>query len=449
MVRNRVVGSAPLLAEDKDSWVNAREPMRFTKLVLENWRNFTHVDITLGTRAFFVGANASGKSNLLDVFRFLKELAEPGGGLRRALDVNRRGLRAVRSLHARKNHVTIEIGAEINAVRWRYALTLEPRGRTAAGTVQSERVERDDKVLFDRPDDDDDLDPERLEQTYLEQKGQNVEFRELVTFLASVQYTHVVPQLVRDPGGAQDRERFGEALGADFVEQIARCKPRERDRRLGQIGEALRSVLPQFDELVFEKDEVGRPHLKTKYKHWRKPGAWQREDQFSDGTLRLLGVLWYLSGNRAPLLLEEPELSLHPSAVRQLPRILAGVGASTERQVLLSTHSPDLLGDTGIAPDEVFLLLPTHAATEVQAGNLNPRLVDVAAADQPLGPTVEAITRPKDILKLASWPRRARQRGSRGTRRRTLDASLHSDSRSAPSRPGHSRMRSRWSQRFM
>ena len=71
-----------------------------TLLRLTNWRNFRDASIPLVARTFVVGPNASGKSNLLDALRFLKELAEDGGGLQRAVSV-RGGLKALRSLHAR------------------------------------------------------------------------------------------------------------------------------------------------------------------------------------------------------------------------------------------------------------------------------------------------------------------------------------------------------------
>lgn len=47
--------------------------LRFRKLRLKNWKNFESVDIDLRDRMFLVGPNASGKSNLLDAFRFLPD----------------------------------------------------------------------------------------------------------------------------------------------------------------------------------------------------------------------------------------------------------------------------------------------------------------------------------------------------------------------------------------
>lgn len=59
--------------------------MQFTRLKLKNWRNFTRVDLALGERLFITGPNASGKSNLMDAFRFLRDIAKSGGGLQEAV----------------------------------------------------------------------------------------------------------------------------------------------------------------------------------------------------------------------------------------------------------------------------------------------------------------------------------------------------------------------------
>ena len=76
--------------------------MRIKSIKLRNWRNFTDVDVSLESRTFIVGANASGKSNFLDVFRFFRDVASvSGGGLQKALK-DRGGLPKVRSLAARK-----------------------------------------------------------------------------------------------------------------------------------------------------------------------------------------------------------------------------------------------------------------------------------------------------------------------------------------------------------
>ncbi|HLA43889.1 MAG TPA: AAA family ATPase, partial [Aggregatilineales bacterium] len=61
--------------------------MRFSRIELTNWKNFQHIEVDLPDRVFLIGPNASGKSNFLDAFRFLRDLARPGGGLQNACEV--------------------------------------------------------------------------------------------------------------------------------------------------------------------------------------------------------------------------------------------------------------------------------------------------------------------------------------------------------------------------
>ena len=76
--------------------------MIVTRMRVKNWRNFKEFDVRLQERQFIVGPNASGKSNLLDVFRFLRDIAKSdGGGLQKAVN-DRGGVSKLRCLAARK-----------------------------------------------------------------------------------------------------------------------------------------------------------------------------------------------------------------------------------------------------------------------------------------------------------------------------------------------------------
>jgi predicted ATPase len=127
--------------------------------------------------------------------------------------------------------------------------------------------------------------------------------------------------------------------------------------------------VPQLKELKDVKDETGIPHLEAVYQHWRPHGAKQREDQFSDGTLRLIGLLWSLLESDSMLLLEEPELSLNSGIIRKLPALMYRVQKQKKRQmrqIMISTHSSDLLSDAGIGGEEVLLLTPDEDGTRVE-----------------------------------------------------------------------------------
>ncbi len=347
-----------------------RSALRFAEIHLRNWRNFLNVDTPLQWRAFLVGPNASGKSNLLDAFRFLADIVTVGGGFQEAV-LKRGGVSRLRCLAARRNpdivlHVCL--GKSNGGFEWEYELHFSQNSQQQP-VVKKERVLREGEEILARPLEEDRKDPARLTQTYLEQINANQEFREISTFFGSVRYLHLVPQLVRDPDRSLGRKN--DPYGGDFLEQVARTPDRTQKSRLKHIQNALRVAVPQLAEIELFRDERGAPHLRGKYEHWRPQGAWQAEDQFSDGTLRLMGLLWSALDGAGPLLLEEPELSLHPEVVRFIPQMFARIQRRLNRQFLVSTHSSDLLRDDGIGLDEVLLLQPGENGTTVHvAGEL-------------------------------------------------------------------------------
>jgi predicted ATPase len=342
-----------------------KRALRFTSIHLENWRNFAQVEVDLQRRVFLVGPNASGKSNFLDVFRFLHDIVSVGGGFQEAVR-RRGGVSSLRCLAARRYSdlvVRVRIGGEENLSAWEYELRFTQDNRQRP-MINKERISRQGTQLLSRPIDQDQKDTERLTQTFLEQVNVNQEFREVADFFASVRYLHIVPQLVREPDRSVGRRN--DPFGGDFLEQLARTPEKTRNAWLHRIRDALRVAVPQLNELELWRDVRGTPHLRGKYEHWRPQGAWQTEDRFSDGTLRLMGLLWALLAGTGPLLLEEPELSLHPDVVRFIPQMFARIQRRTGRQVLVSTHSMDLLRDDGIGLDEVLLLEPRTEGTSVQ-----------------------------------------------------------------------------------
>jgi predicted ATPase len=327
-----------------------------------------------------IGANASGKSNLLDVFRFLRTIAQSeGGGLQKALK-ERGGLSKLRSLHARRDpevRIEVEISEEQDddVPMWRYVLAFKSEGKGQQRVlIQEELVERDGVVVQSRPNKADKADPARLTQTFMEQINNNAEFRELAEHFSATTYLHVVPQLLKHGDEIAGRMVENDPFGQGLLQRIARTPTKTRDARLRRIQQALEVAVPQFSQLHFEQDPAtGYPHLKANFKHWRVHGSWQREDQFSDGTLRLIGFLWALQEGDGLLLLEEPELSLNDEITKHIPLMVDRVlrlrkKGSFLRQVFATTHNQSLIAAV-TDPDAILLLEPSDDGTVVRTAS--------------------------------------------------------------------------------
>lgn len=383
--------------------------MRISRVVAANWRNFKTVDFPLSTRLFIVGPNASGKSNLLDILRFLADISRPGGSLTAALE-SRGGLSKVRSLFARnykKGQLILEIHLEDGDDRWMYRLAIRgQRGGKNLPVVSEERVEQNGIVILERPDAADIADADRLTQTHLEQISANQPFRVIADYFSKVSYFHLVPQLIRD---ASIVARPNDPYGSDFIARINGTPQRTRNAWLGRLENALQVAVPEFASLAVDVDSAGHPHLHAGYKNWRSSPAQQSESEFSDGTLRLIGLLWTVvstPSNGGVLLLEEPELSLNSAIVRTIPTMLATLVRDRSTQIILSTHAPELLDDEGVRADEVLVLRVGSDGTKSSLLSEIPEVRSDVEAELPLSDIVSTLIAPDDLRELARVGRR-------------------------------------------
>jgi predicted ATPase len=380
--------------------------MLVSHLKVKNWRNFSLVDIPLRQRQFIVGPNAAGKSNFLDIFRFLRDIAKSeGGGFQKAVK-NRGGMSKLRCLSARRDP-EINIELELSDILdepplWRYAIGIKQETRGYRQPyVSFERVWYRGKKILNRPDPEDKKDPERLKQTFLEQVNTNTDFREIARYFESISYIHLVPQLLRYADVIQGGIIEDDPFGQGFLVKVSKSTHRTQKSRLAKIEEALKIAVPQLQQLRFERDgDTGQPHLAALYSHWRPKAGWQREDQFSDGTLRLIGLLWALLDSESLLLLEEPELSLNSGIVSYLAPLIYRLQKQRKRQVFISTHSEALLSDQGIDGREVLLISPSPEGSTAKIASAIEDVKPLLEAGLSVGEVVLSRNRPKDIIQL-------------------------------------------------
>lgn len=372
--------------------------MHIDKVAIRNWRNFQKGELLLQDRLFVIGPNASGKSNFLDVFRFLRDISQlKGGGFQQAVDL-RGGISSIRSLSARKNpdiSLLFELseGGSLKS-KWIYELAFS-QDNLRRPLIKKERVTHNDVVILNRPDSDDAADQARLSQSALEQVNENRKFRDLATFFQSVNYLHILPQLVRDPQAFSPRQITNDPFGRDFLQRVDNTQKNIRESRLRKILEALKIAAPQLKDLKVQRDNRGVPHLIGLFEHWRPLAGHQKETEFSDGTLRFFGLLWSLFEGDGLLLMEEPELSLHSEIVRQLPQLIEKIHKNRKirRQMIISTHSEEMLLDAGLSADEVVWLEPSKEGTILRSAALD----ETVRQQLKSGLTVADVVLPKSV----------------------------------------------------
>lgn len=381
--------------------------MIISKIELFNWKNFHRCEVGVQERCFVVGANAAGKSNFIDALRFLRDVAKQGGGLQTAVRV-RGGITKIRCLAAREQSnvkLAIELSeSDSRELCWHYELNFKHTGggiRENQVKIVSEKVfsGREQRYVLDRSAETLGEDEETLKYTYLEQPNANKDFRVIQQFLQNVEYLNVVPQMVRESASSSysgDKEDY---YGRNFLKRLALLNDNTRRSYFRKINEFLKLAVPQLEELSFVKDEIGVPHLEARYVHWRTRGSKQQEMQFSDGTLRLIGFLFALIDSNGVLLLEEPEINLHPGIVAQFPEFIAKIQRVKKggRQVFINTHSYDILSNEGIAPEEVLLLTNSPEGTEVEVLSNVEKAKNILAAGFSMADVVMPLTKPWSI----------------------------------------------------
>ena len=383
--------------------------MIITHLNVTNWRNFREIDVPLSERQFIVGPNGSGKSNFLDIFRFIHDIANNhNGGLQHGVRA-RGGMQNLRSMVSEKD-TDIKIDLRLantsdSPESWRYAIGFrEPfQTKSHSACLTFEKVWRKGKLILNRSVTQDEKNPDRLIHSAFE--GTEDDINELRNFFRSITYLQLIPKLfsisnlytsesletdndVSYSTSILSEKPFKTQLGQGLIGKIACADEKTRNANIQTIEDTLKKVVPQLERLQFTYDEKGQPHLALRSSHWHSNSPVQYEDQFSDGTLRLITLMWALLESESILLLEEPEQSLHVGIVSQLAYLIYRMQTSKGQQVFVSTHSDVLLAQPEIDGTEVLMLTPTESGTEVSTASDNAAVRQLLASDFTVGEVV-------------------------------------------------------------
>jgi predicted ATPase len=348
------------------------------RVIIKNYKSIAKCDVRLRPLMFLVGPNGSGKSNFLDALRFVSD------ALNTSLDHALRDRGGIQEVRRRSgghpNHFSIELEFWLpngEAGQYSFRIGARPQG---GYEVQSEECRLSGPIPFS------------ADSFYKVQAGKVVatslatapaaagdrlylvnvsgleEFRPVYDALTHMAFYNLNPDRIRDlqsPDAGEILRRDGGNL-ASVLGRLERDSPDLKSR----IEEYLSKVVPGIrgfsakpvgpkETIVFRQEVAGSKQP------WHFFAA-----NMSDGTLRALGILVALlqptdgPAYRVPLVaIEEPEIALHPAAAGVLRDGLRD--ACRKTQVLVTSHSPDLLDDPDIRAEEILPVIAEQGETRI------------------------------------------------------------------------------------
>ncbi|MBI2384156.1 MAG: AAA family ATPase [Gammaproteobacteria bacterium] len=343
-----------------------------SRVRLKNFKSIAACDVALGSLSFLVGPNGSGKSNFLDALHLVRDalrssldhaLRERGG----IAEVRRRsgghpthfGIRLDISCAQDAGHYSFMVGTRAGGsieVQREQCILRNSEGKITGFDVEAGEVRRCSEQGAPSASSD---------RLYLVNASGLPAFRPLFDALSRMSFHNLNPRLIRDLQSPQD----GAVLSSsgDNLASVIGTLEKAYPAALGQIEEYLNKVVPSVhavehavvgpkETLLFRQD-VG---LKQPWRFYAQ--------NMSDGTLRALGIvtaLLYASATRlVPLVgIEEPETALHPGATKFVREALRQASETT--QVIVTSHSPDLLDDPDVSADQIYVVTAVDNATVI------------------------------------------------------------------------------------
>jgi len=322
-----------------------------SRILIQNYKSLGQVDVELGRFTVLVGRNGTGKSNLVDALAFVQE------SLADSIELafkNRGGIAVVRRKSGgHPTHIRMRLAMDLGAgsrADYSFEIAAKPGERfrvshercivkpfmEAAGEHRFEIKDGEfsQPIPGIRPK----VSPDRLA---LFAASATDEFRPVYDLLTSIRVYSIAPESLRElqePDSGEFLRRDGSNAAAVLKRLQDQADKGAYERVCSLLSKVVEGVskveyhaVAQRETMRF-KQEVGQAHP------WTFDAL-----NMSDGTLRVLGLLLavYQPGPVSVAAIEEPEATVHPAVAEALLAVL--LDASEDRQMLVTTHSPDLL----------------------------------------------------------------------------------------------------------
>ena len=319
-------------------------------ITIEGFRSIASVrGLKLGPINVLIGPNGSGKSNFIEVFSFLhvlraghlQDYVVRGGGADRALHF---GSRVTKQMTVR-----VSFQKKVN----QYEITLVPTEGDALYPL-SERAYFWDKVRH----------PDRPYVEEIPRCGAEAGISDPETKVARYVARHLdrwrlyhfhdtsSASAMKKTADVNDN-RFLRPDGSNLASFLFMLR-QQHEGAYGSIRRTVQLVAPFFDDFALEPQRLNEDKIRLVWRH-KGSDAYFDASLLSDGSLRFIALTTLLlqpdAYRPSVILMDEPELGLHPYAITLLASLVKQVATTT--QVVLSTQSPFLLDH--FRPEDVLV----------------------------------------------------------------------------------------------
>ena len=342
-----------------------------SRVEIKNYKSLASTVVRLNRFTVLVGPNGAGKSNFVDALRFVSEC------LTSSISVPIRGRGGIDAVRRRSRghprNFGFRLGIELDSGQFAdfsFEITALAKGtfevkqercivKSAVGPmdyyeVESGRFTKEVEGIKPK------IEPDRLVLTV----ASAIEpFRQVYDYLTGMRFYSLSPDTIRgfqepDPGEVLKRDGSNAAA---VLREIRKEKPDDYDRLCRLLSKVVPGTSSAEYVSVGSKETIRfRQEVEGDISPWAFDSV-----SMSDGTLRVLGILLAVYQRSSPTLIaiEEPESTIHPAALDVLVDILKD--GSHRAQILITTHSPDILDDNKIRDNEILIVESTKGKTTV------------------------------------------------------------------------------------
>jgi predicted ATPase len=360
--------------------------MKLTHLRATNYRSLQDVEIELRGLDILIGANASGKSNVLDALAFLGQgvsqkdfgpaIAQRGGIVHLAWKGDVAHDVSLETQYQLDENTRFKWSVRLRRVQHHAVAVAERVEQIKAGKITTLLEAEEGKITWSSPQ----AKHGKLKSTLgptacglaSAASDENFPARDLALFVGRWSFFDPSPVSLRRAAHVDDDAQLS-VSGSNLAARLYALE-QANDGRYARILKATQRVLGVPDKLAFRVSEEGRVYFLQS-----EPALAFQVHQIgaSSGTLRMLALMTALYGEDAATLvgIEEPENHVHLKALNAFAEYLRD--ASDRIQLVITTHSPLLL-DCLAKPDEVVVVRRTPEGTRAE------RVPDPSAVDKAL-----------------------------------------------------------------